>query len=569
MIQAASPFKFLDSYQEDDIEVFFGREKETEEMYDALSGVKHLLVYGPSGVGKTSLVECGLRNQFSDADWYALTIRRGSNIVQSVYNEINKVLDHRFEIDPKTHLPIDQDFSFGKAVEHLFSERYQPIYLIFDQFEELLIANDDREKEEFFEQLNQLIRHKIPCRVLLIIREEFIGHLSEFEYICPTIFHHRFRLEKMRVLDVRTVVQKMLQAPKYRDNFTVKDSELLAKKILEKLPDNQQEIELAHVQVFLSELFERASMQKTNGGLPLLYPDIVKDDDNLAGVLESFLKKQIAELDPIYGTGFCLETLAKMISEKHTKLQMSVPQLQRELEAEGVRINKPLAGLLEDLRKRQIVRPLKSEEETQYEISHDILAKVVGQNLTEEMKLREKATDVYRVYKDRQGLLSQDDLDHLRMYQKYRDYPEDLKQLVDSSKAELENQHQEELRKTKTRLRIVLGLCLLAMIAGVAAFVSWRLAVNKTREANENLVKAYEAEIQRHRREVDIASSNIASLEQFMVSFEQPAAVHDTNQSTTERIGNDVLQIEKAKKNNLLQQIDSLENLIVIINSEK
>jgi hypothetical protein len=278
----------------------------------------------------------------------------------------------------------------------------------------------------------------------------------------------------------------------------------------------------------------------------------------------------------VYGAGVCLETLAKMISEKHTKLQMSVPQLQQELEAEGVRTNKPLAGLLEDLRERQIVRPLKSEEETQYEISHDILAKVVGQNLTEEMKLREKATDVYRVYKDRQGLLSQDDLDHLRMYEKYRDYPEDLKQLVTSSKSELDNQQQEELRKTKNRLRIVLGLCLLAMMAGVAAFVSWRLAVNKTHEANENLVKAYEAEIQRHRREVDIASSNIASLEQFMASFEQPMAVHDTSQfvnqrtdSLSERIGDDVLQIEKAKKENLLHQIDSLENLIVIINNEK
>ncbi|MDX1912375.1 MAG: ATP-binding protein, partial [Saprospiraceae bacterium] len=58
-----SPFKFLDSYQKDDQAIFFGREKETEKLYDALSGVKHLLIYGPSGAGKTSLIECGLRNQ--------------------------------------------------------------------------------------------------------------------------------------------------------------------------------------------------------------------------------------------------------------------------------------------------------------------------------------------------------------------------------------------------------------------------------------------------------------------------------------------------------------------------
>ena len=35
-----SPFKFLDSYQQADHEVFFGREKETKDLYNALSGVK-------------------------------------------------------------------------------------------------------------------------------------------------------------------------------------------------------------------------------------------------------------------------------------------------------------------------------------------------------------------------------------------------------------------------------------------------------------------------------------------------------------------------------------------------
>jgi hypothetical protein len=87
-----TPFKFLDSYQKEDYDIFFGREKETEGLYNALSGVKHLLVYGPSGAGKTSLVECGLRNQFSDADWFALTIRRGSNINTAFYERINEHL---------------------------------------------------------------------------------------------------------------------------------------------------------------------------------------------------------------------------------------------------------------------------------------------------------------------------------------------------------------------------------------------------------------------------------------------------------------------------------------------
>ena len=115
-----SPFKFLDAYQEADIDIFFGREKETEALYDALSGVKHLLVYGPSGAGKTSLIECGLRNQFSDADWFALTIRKGVNITGSFYTAINSALADKIPLDDQ-HLPQDEELTFEEAIEQLFA----------------------------------------------------------------------------------------------------------------------------------------------------------------------------------------------------------------------------------------------------------------------------------------------------------------------------------------------------------------------------------------------------------------------------------------------------------------
>jgi len=197
MNHATSPFKFLDSYQQEDADIFFGREKETDALYNALSGVKHLLVYGPSGAGKTSLIECGLRNQFSDADWFAVSIRRGSNMTASVFARINEALHEKIALDPQTKLPRNPDFDFGEAIENLFAERYQPVYLLFDLFEELLILGDEAEKKDFFTRLNRLIRYKVPCRVLLVMREEIIGHLSEFEPLCPSIFQYRFRLEKM------------------------------------------------------------------------------------------------------------------------------------------------------------------------------------------------------------------------------------------------------------------------------------------------------------------------------------------------------------------------------------
>ncbi len=484
MNQVNSPFKFLDAYQQSDADVFFGREKETHDLYNALSGVKHLLVYGPSGAGKTSLIECGLRNQFSDADWYALTIRKGADINASVFETINNSLHEKIITDPLTRMPVDEQMEFGQAVERLFAERYQPIYLLFDQFEELLISGNTGEKQKFFILLNKLIRNKIPCRILLIMREEFIGHLSEFETICPTIFQHRFRVEEMRRINVEEVIYRILEAPRYHAYFTVENSRLLTESILSKLPDKEKEIELAHVQVFLGELWDRAQAEKRNNELPVLNVSLVHRDDDLETVLESFLKKQVAELREVYGAKLPLELLAAMITERFTKLQLSAADLQKDLENKKVVITKPITDLLKELEQRRIVRTVKSGDEIQYEISHDVLAQVVGQNLTEEMKLREKAFDIYKVYQERQGLFSQDDIDYLRPFQQSLAYPAQLQARIDTSTVAIKKQQQQELIATRKRLRTVYGLLGAALIALLIAGYFYLNANAQKEEAN-------------------------------------------------------------------------------------
>jgi AAA+ ATPase superfamily predicted ATPase len=79
-----SPFKFLDSYTEDDREIFFGRDREIEELYQRVFDSKLLLVYGVSGTGKSSLIHCGLANKFRETDWLPLLVRRGGNIIESM-----------------------------------------------------------------------------------------------------------------------------------------------------------------------------------------------------------------------------------------------------------------------------------------------------------------------------------------------------------------------------------------------------------------------------------------------------------------------------------------------------
>ena len=79
-MQKRYPFKFLDAYTRDDSDIFFGREEEVDALYEMVFQADLLLVFGASGTGKTSLIQCGLASRFQSHDWLALNIRRGSNL---------------------------------------------------------------------------------------------------------------------------------------------------------------------------------------------------------------------------------------------------------------------------------------------------------------------------------------------------------------------------------------------------------------------------------------------------------------------------------------------------------
>src|SRR5512133_543857 len=85
-----SPFKFLDSYSKEDRNVFFGRDNEIEELHSRVFQSRILVVYGISGTGKSSLINCGLANKFNDSDWLPVNIRRGSNINLSLYESLKR-----------------------------------------------------------------------------------------------------------------------------------------------------------------------------------------------------------------------------------------------------------------------------------------------------------------------------------------------------------------------------------------------------------------------------------------------------------------------------------------------
>ena len=82
----ANPFPGLRAFRQDEDYLFFGREEQTMELLQRLSGNRFVAVVGTSGSGKSSLVRCGLMSELlggkmlgAGASWEIAVTQPGGN----------------------------------------------------------------------------------------------------------------------------------------------------------------------------------------------------------------------------------------------------------------------------------------------------------------------------------------------------------------------------------------------------------------------------------------------------------------------------------------------------------
>ncbi len=320
MIQE-SPFKFLDAYEKKDKDLFFGREQETQILYDLTFNTRMILLYGGSGTGKTSLIQCGLANEFRDTRWSSFSVRRGDNILTSLQQELSKAL--------KEHSVSEEEVpnDLVEQAEMLYRLSFKPIYLIFDQFEELFVLGEEKEKQIFFKFIRDFLDKKFPGKIIISMREEFIADLWEFEKIVPSLFEYRFRVEKMRTEIVRQVIEKTLLKLQEKGYIQVSEVDKLSNGILERLKVDSNQIELTYLQVFLDRMYRMAAKENGNGKVHFR-PAILQKIGAIKDVIGDFLDDQITQLeDEIGQKGVALKLLGELVSDKKTKKRVAVEEL--------------------------------------------------------------------------------------------------------------------------------------------------------------------------------------------------------------------------------------------------
>jgi WD40 repeat protein len=403
-----SPFKFLDSFTKDDRDIFFGREKETEELHAKILESRLLLVYGTSGTGKSSLINCGLANKFNDSDWLPVNIRRGTDINRNLFEALAKTAITKTPFE-KVLSSESRKYSLEKLLRSVWLDHFKPVFLIFDQFEELFIFGSKDEKEELIRNVAKVISSDIQCRFIFAMREEYLAGVTEFEKEIPTFLSNRIRIEKMtRQNAIRTI-----EGPCRINDIKVEAG--MAEAVLEKLNPDSPEVELTWLQIYLDRIMRHAEDEHHN--VHELAMDLLEKAGEVKDVLATFLEEQISELsDPETG----LVILKSFVSTKGTRQQITEEEVIEYTQTFGKSISgDTIKELIQKFIKLRILKD--KDEDGRYELRHDSLASKIYEKITivekELLEIKSFLENAYANYEKRGLLLTEEDLNYIAPYE--------------------------------------------------------------------------------------------------------------------------------------------------------
>lgn len=332
-MSSTSPFKLLDAYNKGDDASYFGRKREVAQLYNAVFAGRLTLLYGASGTGKTSLVQCGLENKFYATDWLPLFVRRNQNLNQALRQAIATAL-------PEATRPAElATLTLEEQLRLLYLQHFRTIYLIFDQFEELFIEGDEAEQLQFYQDIRNLLQSEQHAKVLIIMREEWLGHLNTFERIVPTLFDNRLRIERMREqLLWRTVIPGLIRSA----NIELHEPRETVPLIIQQIKDPREGVDLADLQVYLDRLYRKAAeAQAPAAPAQKLSFDraLVEQVGEIKNVLSVFLDEQMLALETKLKEKFNIEDpsnipldiLYTLVTNEQTKRSLDFAAIQEQL----------------------------------------------------------------------------------------------------------------------------------------------------------------------------------------------------------------------------------------------
>jgi WD40 repeat protein len=235
----SNPYKGLRSFGEADAREFFGRAALVDGLVDAIDRTRVLLVVGPSGSGKSSLVHAGLTPRLRERRARVVALVPTDNPCEQLRTALLNIAQRPFGTDV-----VD-------AVTQVATETDGRLVIVVDQFEELWTLTDDvAERARFIELLTWFAADEATdVRVVLAIRADFCDRPLAEPTLGPLVADSVFAVTPMTAAELSEAVRAPANAVGVSFEPGL-DAEIVADVV-------SQPAALPLLQFALAELFER------------------------------------------------------------------------------------------------------------------------------------------------------------------------------------------------------------------------------------------------------------------------------------------------------------------------
>ena len=392
------PYVGLQPYGETDQDYFFGRERDSRVISSNLYAAPLTVLYGASGVGKSSVLRAGVFPRLRTSQRTAVVIFdgwAGQNLLNTLKFRCLEAIaavadDSDTQVDLNLGLPLD-DFLFSAT--RAFGGT---LVIILDQFEEYFLYHPESEKDNTFdaEFARSVNREEVDANFLVAMREDSLSGLDRFRARIPNMLGNALRLRHLDAASARDAMRKPLEV--YGNHHpteplvSIEDAlveELIEEIQVEKLmigqggrgvveksdaTDADVQIEAPFLQLALTRLWN----EERDQGSQVLRLATLHALGGAGRIIRTHMDSAMNALSPEEQ-----ETAAGifryMVTPSGTKIAYTVADLEY-----YARSTRPLQPVLEKLAQGnvRIMRPVTSPGEPgviRYQIFHDVLAPAV------------------------------------------------------------------------------------------------------------------------------------------------------------------------------------------------
>jgi tetratricopeptide (TPR) repeat protein/energy-coupling factor transporter ATP-binding protein EcfA2 len=210
-LNPTSPYKDLKRFESVDKQLFFGRDRFLQELFQELDQTNLILLLGASGSGKSSVVRAGMIARLADSmgsQFIDLTFTPN----QDPFASLSYCLHTRYpKIDCQLLLEGNSD-TLVRAVKDL--KPADDFWFIFiDQFEELFTLSQPEKCKSFMKSLEQLVKvldKPSNCKVKIVatMRSDFLDKLSPYPAFIKLTDRHRPIIAEMQSDELRLAIEQ-------------------------------------------------------------------------------------------------------------------------------------------------------------------------------------------------------------------------------------------------------------------------------------------------------------------------------------------------------------------------